>query len=469
MKARLSALGFDGTDEQISAIADAVRGDVSGNILYPGVDYSLPAGFGPGTAAAINGAMAACAQAGGGIVHVPATDMPLDGPIDNKYARVLLRGAGGKAGFHDGGTPTYGTRIIPTFAGTVLKHRTPFASELGGVVPARNDGGGFKDITVLGNNIATRLLEVTSVWFGTYDVFLSECVGAEAALFTCGISGTDIAEAADIQNMLECSIAFRQIAEGANCDGVVFSGSAVANVSKNFNVYIGGQHKNGHAFRGRHCDNNDIAVNAYRASGGTGRLIHAHGVSAALGGCYDNLFTYVSGGGPIYAEGTGDVGVSQGNRNSILFLDSANSTPVPTAGTGAKWRYEASNHARQGGGEIGLVVGNNVNQVGAGMAEIGSESVYIRNGSSNHVAFSDGTNKWGVSVDGSGNFRVVRALGTGYFDVFDKMRQNYSLIVDGVSAPNPPAGYAAIYVDTTDGDLKIKFADGTIKTIVTDT
>jgi hypothetical protein len=42
-------------------------------------------------------------------------------------------------------------------------------------------------------------------------------------------------------------------------------------------------------------------------------------------------------------------------------------------------------------------------------------------------------------------------------------------IVDGVSAPAAATGYAQIYVDTADGDLKIIFADGTIKTIVTDT
>lgn len=42
-------------------------------------------------------------------------------------------------------------------------------------------------------------------------------------------------------------------------------------------------------------------------------------------------------------------------------------------------------------------------------------------------------------------------------------------ITDGVTAPDVEAGFAQIYVDTTDGDLKIKFGDGTVKTIVTDT
>lgn len=40
---------------------------------------------------------------------------------------------------------------------------------------------------------------------------------------------------------------------------------------------------------------------------------------------------------------------------------------------------------------------------------------------------------------------------------------------DGVTAPSTAAGYAQLYVDTADGDLKVKFGDGITKTIATDT
>jgi hypothetical protein len=47
--------------------------------------------------------------------------------------------------------------------------------------------------------------------------------------------------------------------------------------------------------------------------------------------------------------------------------------------------------------------------------------------------------------------------------------QSRSLIVsDGMAAPSATVGVAKIYVDTADGDLKVIFGDGTIKTIVTD-
>ena len=42
-------------------------------------------------------------------------------------------------------------------------------------------------------------------------------------------------------------------------------------------------------------------------------------------------------------------------------------------------------------------------------------------------------------------------------------------ITDGVGEPSTHAGKATIYVDTADGDFKIKFGDGTVKTISTDT
>lgn len=42
-------------------------------------------------------------------------------------------------------------------------------------------------------------------------------------------------------------------------------------------------------------------------------------------------------------------------------------------------------------------------------------------------------------------------------------------ITDGITAPSTVSGYALIYVDSSDGDLKVKFGDGTVKTIVVDT
>jgi hypothetical protein len=58
----------------------------------------------------------------------------------------------------------------------------------------------------------------------------------------------------------------------------------------------------------------------------------------------------------------------------------------------------------------------------------------------------------------SGGVGVAGAVNAGTF---------YGL-VDGVTAPGTESGYARIYVDSADGDLKVKFGDGTVKTIATD-
>lgn len=42
-------------------------------------------------------------------------------------------------------------------------------------------------------------------------------------------------------------------------------------------------------------------------------------------------------------------------------------------------------------------------------------------------------------------------------------------LLDGLTAPATATGIAQLYVDTSDGDLKVVFGDGTVKTIVTDT
>lgn len=45
----------------------------------------------------------------------------------------------------------------------------------------------------------------------------------------------------------------------------------------------------------------------------------------------------------------------------------------------------------------------------------------------------------------------------------------YLSVKDGITAPGAVVGFAQIYVDEADGDLKVKFGDGTTKTIVVDT
>lgn len=61
-------------------------------------------------------------------------------------------------------------------------------------------------------------------------------------------------------------------------------------------------------------------------------------------------------------------------------------------------------------------------------------------------------------------------VGIGNLTATAKLQVNGGIaIVDGMTAPAAITGYAYIYVDSADGDLKVRFSDGTIKTIVVDT
>lgn len=62
----------------------------------------------------------------------------------------------------------------------------------------------------------------------------------------------------------------------------------------------------------------------------------------------------------------------------------------------------------------------------------------------------------GLRLGATGN-----RFSNGFFQAFT--------LVDGITAPATITGHAVMYVDNADGDLKIKFGDGTVKTIVTDT
>lgn len=59
------------------------------------------------------------------------------------------------------------------------------------------------------------------------------------------------------------------------------------------------------------------------------------------------------------------------------------------------------------------------------------------------------------------------------YDEFQRIRDAFESevlsIYDGVQIPDQLVDRATIYIDAADGDLKIKFSDNTIKTIVVDT
>lgn len=467
--------GLNGAGSAVEDVSGPLKVAATGrsSILYPGVHFSLPAGYGAGTGDAVMGALAAGAANGGSDVWLPPEDIIVDKTIDHKYPHVLLHSPGGINNLH-GVAAAYACKLIPSFAGTVLKHRTPYAAETGGVPGPRNDGGGFSGISVIGNALATKLLEVDSVSRGTYHLHLDGCVGTTAAHFKVGITGTDLSEATNIQHA-SVRLIVRQVDIGAprSCHCVTFEGSSNSNFCFTEDVDLDLQHYDGDGLHGICADNNLFTLRTYRP-GGSGLGLRAKGPTASEPvGFQGNTFLRYSSNTTAYAEGTGDPGVVGAITNYIPGLDNLNGTPAPSAGTGSVWVSLNLSGLMRGFASTGFVVSDNATTAITERDALGVKGLVIANGSESHLTLQNNAAaaKWLFRLmTATGNIQLLRQAGTGYFDLGAvDAKMNVLRITDGVAAPSAVAGQVQIYADTSDGDLKAIFADGTVKTIVTDT
>jgi hypothetical protein len=124
------------------------------------------------------------------------------------------------------------------------------------------------------------------------------------------------------------------------------------------------------------------------------------------------------------------------------------------AAPGIRVTSEASGLYRVSSTAIGVSV------AGALVLTVGSTASSFASGTTVAVAnttAATSTTTGALTVAGGGAFAKELVTGLGLW------------LVDGQTAPSATSGYAKIYVDTADGDLKVIFGDGTIKTIATDT
>lgn len=63
--------------------------------------------------------------------------------------------------------------------------------------------------------------------------------------------------------------------------------------------------------------------------------------------------------------------------------------------------------------------------------------------------------------------QIIGHLNTNMKELEGELRPYTLMLQDGVPAPAAIPGFALLYVDAADGDLKVKFGDGTVKTIAT--
>jgi hypothetical protein len=89
----------------------------------------------------------------------------------------------------------------------------------------------------------------------------------------------------------------------------------------------------------------------------------------------------------------------------------------------------------------------------------------VRCGGSNGLSLGSDTGNIRIDTAGPAG---VEFRGLSSADTVTGFTMREMALIDGTTAPSTRAGYATIYVDSADGDLKVKFGDGTVKTIATD-
>lgn len=166
---------------------------------------------------------------------------------------------------------------------------------------------------------------------------------------------------------------------------------------------------------------------------------------------------------------TGSQGTGTGAGGSIIFQVA----PAGSSGTA----QNALSTALTIGSDRSLTTTNNITMgttsqlSAAGGAALASpaDSVWqMRNNAGNdfnRLQFGGGTSAFPALKRNSTALETKLADDSAYAP----HAMQYLDVTDGITAPAAATGRARIYVDTADGDLKVIFADGTVKTIVTDT
>lgn len=181
----------------------------------------------------------------------------------------------------------------------------------------------------------------------------------------------------------------------------------------------------------------------------------------------------------FYGNGSSTVQVEIGTDGKLLAgggkisLDSIglsfNSTSTPFSTNAIKWYAGATKigevFIRQlpgsfSGGLFEVLYGTNITSMTLYANNVGASSIYFRI-KANYPLYL-----YETYCRMTSDLRVLGGIVIGSNSV-NPVTGSFAL-TDGITAPSTISGFGQIYIDSADGDLKIRFGDGTVKTIVTD-
>lgn len=338
---------------------------------------------------------------------------------------VQLIGQGGD-GIHDGGTGAAAATTLTWYGsagGTMLNVSSPV-----GATNARQFGPSVCDVKLDCRSLAGIGLLVNSVRNGTFSriYILSPRI---AGVKTTTLGNALLAESSDTQRCVFDRISVRAIDDASTrpAHGLWLTShqpvGSNSNTSLNYftqcDMQMWGGAGSGYGLFLEDGDNNTFMnLRVFRASATTVEAVRIVGNT----NCDANYFWNLSAGGAnsITIRGTASGFAINPRKNSFWCTDSGNGTQLPTVDSGVIYFWHNDDNVLKQTMFNQAIIADSQAQALGNYGNIGNASVYVFNGSNNHILLADGTNLWGVSLDSAtGDLRLLRLVGSGAVNVGD--------------------------------------------------
>ena len=374
--------------------------------------------------AAIQAAIDYIETLNGGVIEVPRGAFRISSTLQIDGGKGVQFIGQGSDGIHDGGTGAAAATTVTWFGsagGTMLN-----ISSTSGAGNSRQFGSSVVDVKFDCRSVAGIGLLVNSVRncnFSRLYIFSPTIAGIK----TTTLGNANLAESSDIQRCVFDRISVRAIDDAATrpAHGLwLTSHSPVgSNSNTSLNLFtqcdmqMWGGTGSGYGLFLEDGDNNTFMnLRVSRANATTVEAVRLVGNT----NCDANHFWNLSAGGlnSITIKGTASGFAINPRKNSFWATDVGNGTQYPTADANVIFAWNSDNNTYIKQLVNQLVVADSDLQATGNLANIGSASQYIFNGSDNHLLLSDAVSRWGIAIDSvTGDLRLLRLVGSGAVNV----------------------------------------------------
>lgn len=421
--------------------------------LYPVSLFGAVADCATDDGPAIQAAINAAAAAGGGTVVLTPACYALATPLSITASHVLLS-APGTSMWTGGNLPqTSGVRFNWTgSSGASMLTVTAIS----GTSNQQISGVNVVGISFLCNGVAGVAVDVFSQWGGIYSVYAENCNTALMRVQTVPRLSAHV-DSQELDISLYGDQSLSSTGYGLYMQGNISALPTAGNPSDNIISTVDILACNGSATLYLGCsDHNQFKVvrQVYSSSTCTApNVVFAAGGSVAAGSAaVSNVIRMLHGKGAITAQGT-ETATYPSINNVIEYIDFGNAAPFPSIGTSATLYWGGDDGIFGNYGMFTLSLGGSLGVARAAQSAQTTQSLYIANGSGNHVTLSspDGTTMaCNINIDpATNNLRISCPTNSSAWAVIQQpITASQMLIV-------PTAEFASEQLDIGNGALRV--------------